>query len=229
MYKYLLVILVCFSVAGATPPDIITSDIILLGESSEKAVFLVKTGYNLGSHYLWESRWYYLCMNLSDFTFEYIFQGSMISASEDYGGVRYSPNSESLTIPGALQYWDVDNIQFYGSSSCFMTNLEEMNCNLMDNCLLVNSGENEIVIPEVRCFDPGYLAVWNTEFQEFFIQESDSPVREVFFSAEVQEFEPAAGVQIGDAFLYIGQLSSEDIPRGVILYIPDISLYQFGL
>ena len=223
--KFLLVILVGFTIAGATPPDVITSDIIVLGVSSEKAVFLVKTGYNLGSHYLWESRWYYLCMDLSDFTFEFIFQGSQITASEEYGGSSYSPVSESMTIPGVLQHWGVDPIQQPGSSSCF----EEMSCNLSGDSLFLNGEKEEKVIPGVRCFDPGFLAVWNTEFQEFFIAGNESPVRELCFSTEVQGFEPEAGVQIGDALLCIGQLSGEDIPIGVILYIPDCSFQEFEL
>lgn len=220
IYKYLFVILTCSAILRATPPDVITSEIILLGGSPEKAVFLVKTGYNLGSHYLWESRWYYMCMDLSDFTFEFNFQGSLVSASEEYGGVRYSTDFESQSIPGILQFWDVNDIQFYTVSYSFPWDTEELNCSIQDNCLYLTGGEDEIVFPEVRCFDPGYLAVWNTDFEEFFMGEDDSPVRELDFSSEELVLEIDRGVQLGEVYLLIGRIYCEEAFRDVVLYIP---------
>lgn len=219
MSKYLFSILLCFSILRATPPDILTSEIVFLGGSSEKAVFLVKTGFNMGSHYLWENRWYYLSIDLSEFTFEYIFQGSIINASEDYGGVRYSPNAESMSIPQVLQYWEVNDIDFHMGSSNPLWEEAGMNYSIRDNSFCID-GEDDVVFPGVRCFDPGYLAIWNTEFEEYFLYDGECPVKELDLSVEIEALTVDAGVQLGDTYLLIGHLLCEMSSRDVVLYIP---------
>ncbi len=237
MNKYFVMILVCFGTVNATPPDVVASDIVLLGGSSEKAVFLVKTGYNMGNHWEWENRWYYLCMDLSECTFEYIFQGSLITAPEEYGGVRYSPNSESLSIPGILQYWDVSVINLYSGRHAYLWDSEGVIYSIRDNSLCLASGDEEIVITGIKCFDPFYLAFWNTEFGEYFFDEEECAVREidiVDISPYVVSFELEAAVQLGAVHLLIGQISGEDydgmgFSRGVILYFPALPIYELGL
>lgn len=178
--SYCMVVFIFFALsqeALATPPDALSSDIVMLGGSPEKAVFLVRTYFNHGSYFLMENRWFLLAMDLTDYSFQWESQGSMMVADEDYGGVSFSKPEGVPTIVEALEDWGVESSFPFNGSPCFYGNVWDYS--IRDSELCAKFGNEEFVFSGARCFDLGNLAVLDTDSQEYYISEGTPIVTEV--------------------------------------------------
>ncbi|MCK5117231.1 MAG: hypothetical protein KAR44_11570 [Candidatus Aegiribacteria sp.] len=159
----------------ATPPDAMTTDIDMIAGSPEKAVFLVRTVFNHGSHYLWETRWFLLCMDLTDFSFQWESQGSMMEAEEEFGGISFSRVDGAPSIAGVLEDWGVLWSINNNGDSYFTISESKPEYFIRDSVLLARRNDEEYAFISARCFDPVNLAVLNTDSAEWYIT-ADTPV-----------------------------------------------------
>lgn len=229
---YCIAVLVVFALpqeASATPPDVMTADIVMLGGSSEKAVFLVSTGFNHGSYFLWETRWFLLAMDLTDYSFQWESQGSMMVADEDYGGVSFSRAEGAPTIAEALEDWDAVWSFSFNGNAFFTINENIWDYFIRDSVLCVRYDNEEFVFSGVRCFDPGNLAVLDTDFQEYYISEGTPVITEVCSLHELPRFYINDNGFIGLALQAIADFEDvylltatveDDAPFDVIFTIP---------
>jgi len=181
--KIILILLgfVLIQSSYATPPDAMTTDIEMIAGSPEKAVFLVRTVFNHGSHYLWETRWFLLCMDFTDFSFQWVSQGSMMEAEEEFGGTRFIRAEGAPTIAGVLEDWGVLwSINNNGDSYFTISELKPEYF-IRDSLLFARCNDEEYAFNGVRCFDPVNLAVLNTDSAEWYIH-GDTPVIEEIHS-----------------------------------------------
>ncbi len=168
-------------ISWATPPDAMTTDIEMLAGSSEKAVFLVRTVFNHGSHYLWETRWFLLCMNLTDFSFQWESQGSMMEAEEEFGGTSFSRAEGAPTIAEALEDWGVLWSINNNGDSYFRIRELKPEYFIRDSVLFALYNDEKYAFTGVRCFNPVNLAILNTDSAEWYIP-GDTPVIEEIHS-----------------------------------------------
>lgn len=223
------VLLVVVSSASGTPPDVMTSNLVMLGASDSVVVFLAETGFNHGSHYLWEVRWFLLAMDLSDFSFQWQEMGSVMYADDDFGGTQYSPDAEMMTIPGFLELWDCrDPLDFRGQS--WREPLDELDWFISDSSLFVSCDRDTIIFTGARFFDPLRLAAIGTDQEGYFIPDGGSAVREVDdleslpcffdFSTGRMDLTFIAGATLHGTRVFITGIPDEAVPFEVILTIP---------
>jgi len=216
--------------ASATPPDILTSDIIMMGASADRAVFLVATGFNLGSHYLWETKWFLLAMDLHDLSFEWVSLGGMMAAEEDFGGTVFYSSDEPVSIPGVLSNWNVEYELRFDGSLGYSADSYPQEYYIREGCLCVNTGSGEFRFSSVNCFDPSTLAVLGSEFEEYFIPNDSSVITDVirldelsrFFWNEVDSLPlaPQAAAEFGELYLLVTVVADDVIPFDVIFTLP---------
>lgn len=231
-----LVLLVFPWPASATPPDILTADIVMLAGSPGKAVFFVNTGFNHGSHHLWETRWLLLAMDITDNSFQWESLGSMIVATEEYGGTGFSRTEGALTIPEALETWGVERSLRFKGDSYFAASNMILDYFIRDSLLYARCGDEVFAFHGARCFDPGDLAVLGTESEEYYIAEGTPVVREVdqlyellrFFSYEDDTIGLIlqAEVEFEDVYLLIATVMDEVAPFDVIFTIPVLEMNE---
>jgi hypothetical protein len=232
----IFLILTLSNVVHATPPDILTSDIIMIGGSPERVVFLLATGYNLGSHYLWETKWYLLGIDLTDLTFEWQSLGGMLAADEEFGGNRFYPPEESTSIPEALSSWGAEYELRFDGSLGYTPSSPLREFYIRDSSLYVNTGNDEYRFNGVSCFDPSNLAVFGTEHQEYFMAEDSSPIREVQRLDELSRFywsesdsiplTPQAGIDSAELYVLVAAVADDVIPFDVIFTFPAAEYFE---
>ncbi len=222
--------------SAATPPDIMTADIIMLGGSPEKAVFLVSTGFNLGSHYLWETRWFLLAMDLTDYSFEWESQGAMLTADEEYGGISFDRAEGAPTIGEALSNWNAESSFGFDGTSYFAVFEVLPDYFIRDSYLCARYGNEEYELQGARCFNPGNLAALDTEYHEFYIVEGSPVVREVQYLDQLPRFDCSedgsvtltmrAGAEFEDVYLLVATVTDDEAPFDVIFTIPLKEYYE---
>lgn len=227
-----LMALLVLSAAGAsaTPPDVYTADLVMLGGSDSLAVFLVSTGFNLGSHYLWETKWFLLAMELPGFSFRWRSLGSMVFAEDDYGGISYTPPNNATSIPEALSGWGVERPYSFRGFGRYTPFGEMFGYIIKDSLLHATYGGSSFPLPNARCFDPSPLAFPGTDLMRYCDVREDSPVQEVtelqYLSrfpegdGEWIELEVAAEASAGSLHISVMRLVGDAMPFDVIFTVP---------
>ena len=226
-----MLVLLTAGTVRSTPPDVMTADLALLGGSDSAAVFLVSTGFNRGSHYLWETRWFLLAMDLRDFSFDWENLGSMMHASEEFGGNGFETPLNAPSIPAALQEWGVDRpLRFRGDVPPGPSG-GTPDYRIRDSLLFASRDGVEHPLTGALCFDPGYLAVVDTEFQEYYSPERDSIVRRVtrlqtlprFFDGteDLVLLQVIAEASLDTLHIMVMRVISDAMPFDVIFTVPE--------
>ncbi len=235
--KIIQILLGCtlIHIAWATPPDVMTTDIEVLAGSSEKAVFLVRTGFNHGSHYLWETRWFLLCMDLTDFSFQWESQGSIIEAEEEYGGIRFNSADGALTIAGALEEWGIQWSVNNNGDSYFTAGELRPEYFIRDSVLFARYNDEEYAFIGVRCFDPVNLAVLNTDFTEWYLPEDTPVITEIHSLNDLDRFSypdndtfritAHSEGEFGNYYLLTATVEVDMVPFDVIFTIPSEDMH----
>lgn len=222
----------------STPPDIMTADLVMVGGSDSTAVFLVSTGFNHGSHYLWETGWFLLAMDLRDFSFDWESLGSMMHAAEDFGGNSFETPLNAPSIPAALQEWGADRPLRFRGFTAFSPSADLPGYSIRDSLLIVRYGDSEYPLTGARCFDPGYLAVMDTEFQEYYVPPGENAVREIFPLQELPRFFEGtegsvelrlmAEASLDTLHLFVMRVVSDAMPFDVIFTVPLAEMQTAG-
>lgn len=216
--------------AAATPPDVFTADLVMLGSSAETAAFLVSTGFNLGSHYLWETRWFLLSMDLGDLSFQWEPMGSALYAAEEYGGCSYSPASGAPSIPQFLQGLDAELPCRFSGYPFYPTRESDFSYFLRDSALWAELDGKVHAFGSARCFDPVYLAMLGRDSEQCYPCCDGHPVYEIedfgsitrFYGMETDSIplEPRSRAAIGDKYILVVSVPDDLAPFDVIFVIP---------
>ena len=236
LYTTALVLLVSFNHASATPPDVITSHIVMLGSSSERVAFLVSTGFNHGSYYLMETRWFLLAMNLVDCSFLWESQGNVIVPEENYGETVYSTPDDILRIADAMEAWGIERSLGFFGDNCFPTYEVLRDYFIRDSSLCLEYDGKEFVFFDVRCFNPQNLAVMDTEYQQYHMPEGSPAVRElaslnelifVNINRDSTKLVPRAAAFVEDVYLVVATVKDDnDVLFDLIFTIPTEEMLQ---
>jgi len=221
--------------SSATPPDMFSSSMVMLGGTDSTLVFLVSTGFNHGSHYLWETRWFVLEMDLTDFSFHWYPQGSFMHAMEDYGGISSSADESALPIPVILAELGADRAWQFKGAPGFDSGRPGIQYCVVDSSLCARYGEGIYILQGARCFDPGGLAVLGTDSEPYYITDSGSPVREIDSFAELPRFweldesrplplEITAWAPAGSLSVMVARVPDEMSSFDVIVSLPEREL-----
>lgn len=216
------------SSSPGTPPDIMTSELVMLGRSDSAVAFMVRTGFNHGSHYLWEVRWFMLLMEIDDLSFSWVGTGSVMYAEEDFGGIGFEPPVQEVSIPQLLEIWGcTEPLGFRGTP--WITDQEEWYA-VRDSLLAVGLGDRSIPLPGARCFDPVLLSIMGTDFQQYYLPDTSTVIREVEgmdgiprffdFSTGFMELSVRSAADVDDMRVMIVGVPDEAVPFELIMVIP---------